>query len=88
MNAAPDQTIILGLQIFLDHRSLSSIDQKILMTLPLYSIRPFCLYIIHQQIEIWWDVTDAGQTERQTTKSFSAFLKFIKLSHAISELLS
>ena len=27
-----DQTIILGLQIFLDHRSLSSIDQKILMT--------------------------------------------------------
>ena len=33
MNVAPDQTIILGLQIFLDHRSLSSIDQKILMTL-------------------------------------------------------
>ena len=34
MNVAPDQTIILGLQIFLDHRSLSSIDQKILMTPP------------------------------------------------------
>ena len=33
MNAAPDQTIILGLQIFLDHRSLSSIGQKILMIL-------------------------------------------------------
>ena len=32
MNVVPDQTIILGLQIFLDHRSLSSIDQKILMT--------------------------------------------------------
>ena len=32
MNLAPDQTIILGLQIFLDHRSLSSIDQKNLMT--------------------------------------------------------
>ena len=31
MNVARDQTIILGLQIFLDHRSLSSIDQKILM---------------------------------------------------------
>ena len=31
MNVAPDQTIILGLQTFLDHRSLSSIDQKILM---------------------------------------------------------
>ena len=30
MNVAPDQTIILGLQIFLDHRSLSSIDQEIL----------------------------------------------------------
>ena len=29
-----DQTIILGLQIFLDHRSLSSIGQKILMILP------------------------------------------------------
>ena len=34
MNVAPDQTIILGLQIFLDHRSLSSIstNQQILMT--------------------------------------------------------
>ena len=30
MNAAADQTIILGLKIFLDHRSLRSIDQKIL----------------------------------------------------------
>ena len=29
-----DQTIILGLQIFLDYRSLSSIGQKILMMLP------------------------------------------------------
>ena len=27
MNVAQDQTIILGLQIFLDHRSLSSIGQ-------------------------------------------------------------
>ena len=34
MNVAPDQTIILGLQIFLDHRSLNSVDQKILMTPP------------------------------------------------------
>ena len=32
MNIAPDQTIIFGIQIFLDHRSLSLIDQKILMT--------------------------------------------------------
>ena len=32
MNVAPDQTIILGLQIFSDHRSLSLINQKILMT--------------------------------------------------------
>ena len=29
-----DQTIILGLQIFLDKRSLSSLGQKILVTLP------------------------------------------------------
>ena len=29
-----DQTIILGLHIFLDHRSLSSIGQKLLMILP------------------------------------------------------
>ena len=34
MNIAPDQTIILGLQIILDHRSLSSMGQKILMILP------------------------------------------------------
>ena len=30
MNVAPDQTIIFGLQIFLDHRSFSLIGQKIL----------------------------------------------------------
>ena len=29
-----DQTIILGQQIFLDHTSLSSVDQTILMTVP------------------------------------------------------
>ena len=34
MNVAPDQTIIQGLQIFLDHRSSSSIGQKVLMILP------------------------------------------------------
>ena len=33
MNVAPDRTIILGLQIVLDHRSLSSIGQMILMIL-------------------------------------------------------
>ena len=32
MNVAPNPSIILGLQIFLDHISLSSIDQNILMT--------------------------------------------------------
>ena len=31
MNVAPDRTIILGLQIVLDQRSLSSIGQNILM---------------------------------------------------------
>ena len=34
MNVAPDQTTILGLQIVLDHRSLSSRDQMTLMILP------------------------------------------------------
>ena len=34
MNVAPDQTIILSLQIFLDYKSLSSIDKKILMIPP------------------------------------------------------
>ena len=34
MNVAPDRTIILGLQIVLDHRSLSSIGQKIWLILP------------------------------------------------------
>ena len=33
MIVAPDQTIILGLEIFLDHKSLGSIDPKILMAL-------------------------------------------------------
>ena len=33
MNVAPHQTIILGLQIFLDNKSLSSISQKVLMIL-------------------------------------------------------
>ena len=33
MNVAPDRIIILGLQIVLDHRLLSSIGQKILMIL-------------------------------------------------------
>ena len=41
MNLAPDQTIILSLQIFLDHRSLSSIDQKILVL-----IREAVIYVL------------------------------------------
>ena len=42
VNVAPDQTIILGLRIFLDHRSLSSIGRKILMILPPSKI-PCCV---------------------------------------------
>ena len=34
IDAAPDQKFILGIQTFLEYRSLSSINQKILMTLP------------------------------------------------------
>ena len=45
MNVALVQTIILGLLIFLDHRSLSSIDQNILMTPPPPSPPIFCLVI-------------------------------------------
>ena len=33
MNVAPDQTIIFGLQILLDNRSMSSIHQQISMLL-------------------------------------------------------
>ena len=44
VNIAPEQTIIFGLQILLYHRSLSSIDQKILMTLPPhFPITPFSI---------------------------------------------
>ena len=43
-----DQTIILGLQIFLDYRSLSSIGQKILMMLPPPSSSPpFSILLVH-----------------------------------------
>ena len=41
MNVTPDRKIILGLQIVLDHRSLSSIGQKILMILPPTFPTPF-----------------------------------------------
>ena len=44
MNVAPGQTIILDLQIFLDHRSLSSIGQKILMIL---HPPPFSILVVH-----------------------------------------
>ena len=58
INVAPvNQTIILGLQIFLDHRSLSSIDPKILITLESYSssfrtliFLPFCLFVFQSFI--------------------------------------
>ena len=51
-----DQTIILGLQIFLDHRSLSSIGQKILMILPHSSLSlphpPF--FDLSSSLEVAW----------------------------------
>ena len=46
MNVAPDQTIIFGQQIFLDHRPLSSIDQKILMTLAPLPPHPHTIQVI------------------------------------------
>ena len=42
MNVAINQAIILGVQIFLDHRSLGSIGRKILMILPPSKI-PCCV---------------------------------------------
>ena len=43
MNVAPDQT---GLQIFLDHRALSSIGHKIVMTPTLFVNASISLYVL------------------------------------------
>ena len=48
MNAAPNQTIILGVQFLLDHRLLILIDPKILMTPP--HIGPKSLILAPQDI--------------------------------------
>ena len=48
-NVAPDQTIILDRQIFIDHRSLSSIGQNILMIL-----HPLPLFNLSCSLEIIW----------------------------------
>ena len=59
-----DQTIILGLQIFLDHRSSRTIDQKILMTLPPL---PFLILVVWMSC-----IVRASQTPiRATWSSFS-----------------
>ena len=52
MKEALDQTIIKGLQIFLDHRSLSSMEQKILMTPPPppFPIPPFSILVGHWRL--------------------------------------
>ena len=71
MNVAPDQTTILSLQIFLDYRSQSSIDKKILMTLPSpspphppfsISFCPFVIFLsvflsvlVHSELYVGWD---------------------------------
>ena len=52
MNIAPHQTIILGLQIFSDHRSLISIGQKILMILPPLPHPPF--FDLSISLEVFW----------------------------------
>ena len=56
MNVAPDQTIMLGQQIFLDHRLLSSIGQKIMMMVPPPSpLSPFLpLFPMVFFTEEWW----------------------------------
>ena len=68
MNVAPDQTIVLGPQIVLDHRSLSSIDQKILMTPPPHlPMSPFLILVGH------W---------RSSSESYSS--SFVLLSFSLS----
>ena len=48
MNIAPDQTIILGVKIFLDHRPLSSIDQEIFFCKKSLSVLlSFCLPVYY-----------------------------------------
>ena len=48
------QTIILGLQIFLDHRSLSSIGQKILMVLHPPPLTPFLIIEVPGLHKLWY----------------------------------
>ena len=71
MNVAPDQTIILGRQIILDHRSLSSLDQKILMT-PLIDTSPWS-YCSRQSS---W-LPCSGHTISSTEASVSPFRDFL-----------
>ena len=33
--------------------------------MPVYSVGPLCLYIIHQKVDAWSGVTDPGETDRQ-----------------------
>ena len=60
MNVAPNPSIILGLQIFLDHISLRSIDQNILMTSPLLGhldnfFLSFCFFCLFVSISmLYW----------------------------------
>ena len=49
-----NQTIILGLEIFLDHRSLSSIDQKKLMTLSPSPDLPTPFFDLSRSLEVVW----------------------------------
>ena len=53
MNVVPDQTIILGLHIFLDQKSLSWMGQKILMILPPpFPISP--CFDLNSSLEVVW----------------------------------
>ena len=61
MNVAPDQTITLGQQIFLDHRSLSSIDQKIILGPQ--------IFLDHRSLSSIGDLTPRIQGGQIDTKS-------------------
>ena len=83
MNVATDQTIILGLQIFLDDRSLSSINQKILMTSPPNLPSPSSFFYLSWSSEVVW------MSSESYSSSFSYHLSvflFFGLSVSISML--
>ena len=83
MNVAPDQTI--SLQIFLDHKSLSSMDQKILMRLPLPNPDPF--FDLSRSLEVVW-MSSESYLSSFVFLSFCLFSLFVFLAKFIVHICS